>query len=182
MKKISVVVVALVMLLISNSCGVNGDPGHCYFSINWEYYNEDYGVYYYEDNNPDVPEVMNLESNLFYDCYPGSYDYYYESEDYEYLYTYKGTYTLIQNLGTSAHLFEDGMDGIDTYFDLYLFVYARKSLQKDIQASPKKQLELTRKKALSSKPVTVEEFSWEETKDGWTMKITQELSKFRKVQ
>ena len=48
MKQISVVVVSLVMLLISNSCGVNGDPGHCYISIDWEYYDEDYGVNFYK--------------------------------------------------------------------------------------------------------------------------------------
>jgi len=180
MKKISVVIISLVMLIISNSCGVNGDPGHCYFSLDWEYYDEDYGVYYYEDNNPDVPEILNLESNVYYDCYPGIYDYYYESEDYEYWYTYEGTYTLIQNLGTSAHIFEDGLDGLDTYHELYLFIYARKALQKEPQNVSKKQLENSREKAMSSIPETVEEFSWEETEGDWTMKVTQKISKYRK--
>jgi len=182
MKKISVVVVSLVMLLISNSCGVDGDPGHCYISIDWEYYNDEYGVFYYEDNNLDVPDGMNLEAKLYYDSYPGTYDYYYESEDIDWEYTYEGTYTLVQNLGTYAHIFEDGMDGIDTYFDLYLLVKARKAVTSDIQNSSKKQLEISRGKTQRSKPETVEEFSWEETKNGWTLKYTQIVSKYRKVQ
>ena len=128
MKKISVVVTAIVLLVLSNSCGVNGDPGHCYFSLDWEYYDAEYGVMYYEDDNADVPEGINLEPNVWYDCYPGTYNYYYESEDYEYLYTYEGTYSLIQELGTTARLFADGMDGLDTHMDLYLYVYARKAV------------------------------------------------------
>jgi hypothetical protein len=182
MKKISVVIVSLIVMLISNSCGVDGDPGHCYFSLDWEYWNDDYGVYFYEDDNPDVPEVLNLEPNVYYDCYPGSYDYSYESEDYEYWYTYKGTYTLVQNLGTSAHLFEDGLDGVDTSFELYLFVYARKALQADPTNSSKKMLENSRAEAMSYKPEAQEEYEWEETNEGWTMKVTQVVSKYRKVQ
>lgn len=182
MKKFSVVLVFLVLLLISNSCGVNGDPGHCYFSIDWEYYHDDYGVYHYEDNNPDVPEVMNLEANVYYDCYPGTYTYSYKSEDYDYWYTYEGTYTLIQNLGTTAHLFEDGLDGIDTYFELFLLVYARKAIQVDMPGSTKNQLVISGENTLNSKPEAVEEFSWEEEKDGWTMKVTQVMSRYRKAQ
>ena len=182
MKKISVVIISLVMLIISNSCGVDGDPGHCYFSLDWEYWNEDYGVFFYEDDNPDVPEVMNLIPNVDYDSYPGTYEYQYESEDYEYWYSYEGTYTLIQNLGTSAHLFEDGLDGVDTYFELYLFVYARKALQTDSNLPTKKMREISREVTMTSKPESVEEYKWEETKEGWTMKHTQVISKYKKEQ
>ena len=182
MKKISVVIVSLVVLLISNSCGVNGDPGHCYFSLDWEYWNKDYGVFFYEDSNPDVPEVMNLEPNVYYDCYPGTYDYKYKSEDYEYEYIYEGYYTLVQNLGTSAHLFEDGLDGVDTSFELYLFVYARKSIQTDPDSSSEKMYENSGMNTTESKPESVEEYAWEVTKEGWTMKVTQVISKYRKVQ
>ena len=123
----------VIMLLgaMATSCGVSGDPGHCYFSLDWEYYNEDYGVYYYEDNNPDVPESEFIEPGLYYDCYPGTYDYYYESEDRDYVYTYEGFYTLVQNPGTPGGFLHDGMDGTDTYFDLYLYIYNRKGLWVD---------------------------------------------------
>lgn len=182
MKKIGVVLVSFVMLLISYSCGVDGDPGHCYISVDWEYYNEDYGVNYYEDNNPDVPDGINLVAGQYYDSYPGTYDYYYESEDPEWEYTYEGTYTLVQNPGTYAHLFQDGMDGIDTFFDLYLLVKARKSVSSAMQDEPGKLDKKSKEKASVSFPESVEEFSWEETKNGWTLKFTQVVSKYKKVQ
>ena len=128
MKNFKLIIVTIVFALLSVSCGVDGDPGHCYFSIDWEYYNENYRVYYYEDNNPDVPESDDIEAGYYYDCYPGLYDYYYESEDPEYWYEYTGFYELIQNPGTPGGFLHDGLDGADTHIELYLYIYARKSL------------------------------------------------------
>lgn len=180
MKKISLILTAIVLMLLSYSCGVDGDPGHCYFSVDWEYYDAEYGVYYYEDDNPDVPEGMNLEANVWYDCYPGTYNYYYESEDYEYLYTYEGTYTLIQELGTQARMFEDGLDGLDTYLELYLYVYARKALTSEAQSTAQKELRDQPVDLKKATPIKVEESSWESTKDGWKMIVNQKVKVYPK--
>jgi len=113
-----------VLILMVGSCGVEGDPGHCYVSIDWEYIRDDYAVTYYEDNNPAVPAAGEIIKGYYYDSYPGRYDYYYESEDPYYYYEYEGYYELIQNPGTPARLFSDGLDGAPYYFDLYLQVIA----------------------------------------------------------
>lgn len=126
--RISRIIAFYFLALIFSSCGPDGDPGHCYFSLDWEYYNEEYGVYYYEDNNPNIPESEDIEPGVYYDCYPGTYEYYYKSEDSISLYSYWGQYTLIQNPGYQGTLFHDGLDGADTYLDLYLYIYARKGL------------------------------------------------------
>jgi len=128
MKVFKSIGVLIVFSLILSSCGVTGDPGHCYISIDWEYYNDEYGVYYYEDDNPSVPEFDDIVDSIYYDSYPGIYEYYYESEDEISWFTYTGTYTLDQNPGYSGGLFRDGLDGVDTYLDLYLYIYARKGL------------------------------------------------------
>ncbi len=141
-----------VVAVFSASCGVDGDPGHCFISIEWEYFSEDYGVYYYEDNNPDIPkygvskgvsgkgnsyfDITNSDfvdseeivAGHYYESYPGKYDYYYESEDSPYWYKYTGSYELIQNPGTPGGIFHDGLDGTDTYIELFLNVHARKGL------------------------------------------------------
>jgi hypothetical protein len=152
MKNFKLIIVTGVFAFLSASCGVEGDPGHCFISIEWEYYNENYRVYYYEDNNPDIPtygeskaefvggnsyyRVSNsgntaseeIVAGQYYESYPGKYDYYYESEDTEYWYEYTGFYELIQNPGSPGGLLHDGLDGADTYFDLYLYIDARKGL------------------------------------------------------
>jgi hypothetical protein len=146
MKNFKLIIVTGVFALLSASCGVEGDPGHCFISIEWEYYNENYRVYYYEDNNPDIPtfgvskaefvggdsyyRVSNsgntaseeIVAGQYYESYPGKYDYYYESEDSMYLNVYEGIYELIQNPGSPGGLLHDGLDGADTYFDLYLYI------------------------------------------------------------
>lgn len=188
MKKIGAVLIVVVLMVLSNSCGINGDPGHCYFSVDWEYYDDEYGVMYYEDDNPDVPQGINLEANVWYDCYPGTYSYYYESEDYEYLYTYEGTYTLIQELGTAARLFDDGMDGLDTELELYLYVYARKAVNADVMKTASIDAETSDGKQLSDLspdhttlvPLRVETSTWEQEKDGWKMIVNQTVKVYPK--
>ena len=152
MKNFKLIIVTGVFAFLSASCGVEGDPGYCFISIEWEYYNENYRVYYYEDNNPDIPtfgeskaefegnnskfsvsyngntDSEEIVAGQYYESYPGKYDYYYESEDPEYLYEYTGFYELIQNPGSQGGLLHDGLDGADTYFDLYLYIDARKGL------------------------------------------------------
>lgn len=128
--KIKSVSAILAFSLFIGGCGLDGDPGHCYFSLDWEYYNPSYGVYYYEDNNPDVPESEDIVPRKYYDSYPGLYDYYYESEDSFYVYTYTGEYELIQNQGMPGGVFQDGQDGADSYLDLFLFIYEEVGLQK----------------------------------------------------
>ena len=169
-----------VLLTLSYSCGVDGDPGHCYFSLEWEYYADDYGVYYYEDNNPDVPDGADIVEKLYYDCYPGSYDYYYESEDPENWYTYDGVYSLVQNWGTPARIFEDGADGVDTFFDLYLLVDPLNVQRMTSQSPLDRKLSDSTHEFLKADPVSVEESSWEVIKDGWTMSVTQRVSVFKK--
>ena len=122
-----------VSVLVSiGGCGMSGDPGHCYFSLDWEYYSEDYGVFYYWDNNSNVPESEDIEPNKYYDCYPGVFDYEYQSMDPDSIYQYTGTYELKQNPGTPGNLFQEGMDGVDTYFDLYLYIYAKEESEVSI--------------------------------------------------
>jgi len=168
------------------SCGVDGDPGHCYFSIDWEWYNDDYGVYYYEDDNPDVPESSEIEAQLYYDCYPGVYDYYYEAEDPKNWYTYEGYYTLYQNPGFRGGLLRDGPDGVDTYFDLYLLVYPE---VEDLRISESDQMAPTYKKSIArplfasrenfiqDDPIHSEEYYFKNTRNDWTI----EFSGVRKV-
>lgn len=196
----------LVMLLlgaIAASCGVSGDPGHCYFSLDWEYYNEDYGVYYYEDNNPDVPESELIEPGLYYDCYPGTYDYYYESEDRDFVYTYEGFYTLVQNPGTPGGFLHDGMDGTDTYFDLYLYIYNRKGLPDagagvtsvssavglDVMSSDHQSpmmrehlqgLPAACEEVIVAEPLRVERSTREVVRGSWTLRIEEEVHTYAK--
>ena len=181
------------------SCGVDGDPGHCYFSLDWEYYDEDYGVYYYEDNNPDVPVAEDIDPGRDYDCYPGRYDYYYESEDLEYMYEHTGFYDLFQNPGTPGGLLHDGLDGADTYFELYLFVKARKGLDHPggVKSLPTKQpfvtshseekpiegiqSKLTRSgRNIDGGPLRVETNEWEQTKGDWTLRIEETMKVYKK--
>ncbi len=182
MKKISALIIAVVMLLIVYSCGVDGDPGHCYIKINWEYYYDGYGVIDYEDNNPDVPDGPELEADSFYNSYPGTYDYTYISEDSVNDYVTTGFYTLIQNLGTPARLFEDGMDGLDTEFELTLLIHARKEGIAKLPNSVEQHLSGTQVSNIKSLPVNVEDFSWEVSNNGWTMKVTQQILTYLKEQ
>ncbi len=180
MKKFSLLITVIVLMILGNSCGVDGDPGHCYFSLDWEYYDSEYGVLYYNDDNLDVPSGISLEANVWYDCYPGTYNYYYESEDYEYEYTYEGTYTLIQELGTPARLFDDGMDGVDTYMDLYLYVYARKAVGAESQSDESKSLDEQSGELKTSVPLRVEQSTWEQEKNGWKMVVDQTVKVYPK--
>lgn len=135
MRIFKIIVLFFSGLLVFYSCGVSGDPGHCYVSVDWEYYNEEYGVYYFEDDNPDVPDLEFLEPGLYYDSYPGLYSYYYEAEDTAFIYKYNGVYELLQNSGFPGGLFHDGPNGVDTYFDLFLFIYAKKGLTMNTEAA-----------------------------------------------
>lgn len=181
------------------SCGIDGDPGHCYFSLDWEYYNEDYGVYYYEDNNLDVPGSDEIVAGYYYECYPGIYDYYYESEDMKYWYDYTGFYELFQNSGSPGGLLHDGLDGADTYFDLYLFVKARKGMdhtgglksmpaEQPVATSPSAMMavegvkrELSRSgRTIHGDPFRVETREWEQTKGDWTLRVEETVRIYRK--
>ena len=168
------------------SCGVEGDPGHCFFSLDWEYYNDDYGVYYYEDNNPGVPDSEDIIRGLYYDCYPGVYEYYYESEDPQYLYSYTGEYELIQNPGSRGGLFHDGADGVDTYFDLYLYVDSdlkkREGSGKD-QVDGSKMLNSTLmsdKEDIHVEPVESWLREWTVSEGIWTVKFRETVKKYAK--
>lgn len=178
-----------VVILLAVSCGRSGDPGHCYISVDWEYYNENYGVYYYEDNNPDVPESEFIEPGLYYDSYPGYYEYYYEAEDPDEWFKYTGYYELFQNPGTPGGLFRDGWDGADTYFDLYLYVYAKKGLTlKDAQVMKSDQqaetpaLKTTARsgRAITGAPERTETNTWEKTDGSWTIRVHEEVEVYRK--
>lgn len=192
-------IVAIAVGLMAVSCGVDGDPGHCYISIDWEYYNEDYGVYYYEDNNPDVPDSDEIEPEWYYESYPGVYDYYYESEDPDYWYDYTGFYELIQNPGTPGGVLHDGLDGADTYFDLYLYVKARKGLDSTggLKSVPAEQPGATTPSAIMAEeglehelsgsgrtfhdePLRVETREWEQTKGDWTLRVEETVRVYKK--
>jgi hypothetical protein len=177
------------VVLLAVSCGRSGDPGHCYISIDWEYYNEEYGVYYYEDDNPDVPESRFIEPGLYYDSYPGYYEYYYEAEDPDEWFSYEGYYELFQNPGTAGGLFRDGWDGAPTYFDLYLYVYARKGLTlKDVQVTKSDRqadapaLETTSRsgRAITGTPERTETRTWEKSDGTWTLRVQEEVKVYRK--
>lgn len=199
MKIYKAYIAVFIMSLMVVSCGVDGDPGHCYFSLDWEYYGEDYGVYYYEDDNPDVPVAGDIEPGRDYDCYPGRYDYYYESEDPEYVYKHNGFYDLFQNPGTPGGLLHDGLDGADTYFELYLFVKARKGLDRTggLMSLPTEQplgtlqfkekcIEDIQGKLTHSggiilgNPLRVETMAWEQTKGNWTLRIEETMKVYKK--
>jgi hypothetical protein len=192
-------IVAIAFSLMVVSCGVDGDPGYCYFALDWEYYNENYGVTYYEDNNPDVPESEDIVAGLYYESYPGVYDYYYESEDPEYWYDYTGVYELYQNPGTSGGLLHDGLDGADTYFDLYLYVKARKGVEHNgnLKSLPAEQPVATSPSAekavegakrelsgsgreIHGSPLRVETREWEQTKGDWTLRVQETVRVHKK--
>jgi|GEM_PF-2569802 len=176
-------------ILLFVSCGRSGDPGHCFVSVDWEYWNEDYGVYYYEDDNPDVPESQYIDPGFYYDSYPGYYEYYYEAEDPDEWFTYEGFYELFQNPGTEGGLFRDGWDGADTYFDLYLYVYARKGLglknlqvTKSATQSETPALEATSRsgRTITEAPVRTESRTWEKTDGAWTIRVQEEVKVYSK--
>ena len=205
------------------SCGVDGDPGHCYFSLDWEYYNEDYGVTYYEDNNPDFPKYgeskegygrstsyfseyesgsINSEeivARKYYESYPGRYNYIYESQDSTNWNQHLGFYELEQNLGTPGGLLQDGLDGADTYFDLFLYVNARKGLdhngglkslptEQPVAISPSAKMAIEEvKRDLSNSgreihgtPLRVETREWEQTKGDWTLRVKETVKIYKK--
>lgn len=180
-------VIWLALIILATACGVDGDPGHCFFSLDWEFYSEDYRVSYYEDNNPDVPESSKIDSEIYYDCYPGTYDFYYESEDPEFLYSYTGYYTLYQNPGLPGGFLRDGPDGADTYLDLYLLVYAEEDDLIIIQQNSsepeysekntsKGLLKATGEKLTNDRfntlqPIATRNFNHTSKKDGWTIEF-----------
>ncbi len=189
MKALYKSILLAVIVIMSVSCGRSGDPGHCYISVDWEYWDEDYGVYYYEDDNPDVPESQFIDPGIYYDSYPGYYEYYYEAEDPDEWFTYEGFYELLQNPGTPGGLFRDGWDGADTYVDLYLYIYARKGLTlKDVQVTKSTEqpdapaLEATSRsgRAITTAPVRTETRSWETTDGPWTLRVTEEVKVYSK--
>ncbi len=185
MKQVKLLLLTIVISSLVTSCGVDGDPGHCYFAVDWEWYNSDYGVYYYEDDNPAVPESELIVAAYYYDSYPNTYDYYYESEDYSYWYSYEGNYTLVQNPGFPGVMFRDGLDGADTYVDLYLSVYAKKGLSlKEPGNSPGEDLsikELSRSgRTILNPPLEVINRSWEQSRGEWTIKVIEEVKVYRK--
>ncbi|MCF8345998.1 MAG: hypothetical protein K9G38_02210 [Bacteroidales bacterium] len=191
MKKIlRLVTVVAVFSLLTVSCGVPGDPGHCYFSLNWEYYNEDYGVTYYEDNNPDIPESDQIVPDLWYECYPGRYEYSYEAQDPERYYYYTGYYILEQNPGTPGGFLHDGMDGADTFFPLYLYIINRKGLSADgaLKSTVAGKRERERLNATISgegvpaaAAVAEEQRSWVGTSGDWKLTVEEEVRIFEKV-
>lgn len=188
MKKIRIYLVAAMAAVLVVSCGVSGDPGHCYISVDWEYYGPEYGVYLYEDDNPDVPDLEFIDPGFYYDSYPGVYEYYYESEDEDYVYYYTGTYTLFQNLGTQGGVFNDGMDGADTYFDLYLEIYAKKGLtEKQGVAGGSSALHQSsdnitslRGFANTTTPEDVQVRSWKQQSGNWTLDVEETVEIYRK--
>ncbi len=191
MKRIfRLVMVVAVFSLLMGSCGVPGDPGHCYFSLEWEYYNEDYGVTYYEDDNPDTPESEQIEPGFYYECYPGRYNYYYEAQDPDYFYNYTGFYILEQNMGTSGGFLHDGKDGVDFYFDLYLYIINRKGLSADgalkstaAHMEDKQRLNATRSAsgdAAAAAAIAVEQRSWVEVRGDWILTVEEEVRIFEK--
>jgi hypothetical protein len=199
MRNFKIYIVVIVVSLMAVSCGVDGDPGHCYISVDWEYYNADYGVYYYEDNNPDVPDSDEIVPGWYYESYPGVYDYYYESEDPDYWYDYTGFYELIQNPGSPGGLLHDGLDGPDTYFDLYLYVIVRKGLNStnilkqappgqpvDILPSAMIDAERDRRnpsnpgRRIQGDPLRVETREWEQTKGDWILRVEETVRVYKK--
>lgn len=176
-------------LLMFNSCGVSGDPGHCYVSVDWEYYNEEYRVYYFEDDNPAVPDMEFLEPGLYYDSYPGLYSYYYESEDTAFIYKYNGIYELLQNSGFPGGLFHDGPNGVDTYFDLFLYIYAKKGLAVNTEVSGdccfgdsliSRTYTEGSLRNTAIEPQHTESREWTVTKGDWILSVKEEVSVFAK--
>lgn len=189
MKFFRYILLFIVSILFLNSCGVSGDPGHCFISLDWEYYNNDYGVYYYDDTNDDIPELDLIDPGWYYDSYPGDYEYYYESEDERYWYSYTGTYTLIQNLGFQGGLFRDGLNGADTYFDLYLSIYAKKAfISDDLTTAIQEDAHIEKGvsgispsgREIVAHPVTVDSNSWEEKKGEWIIRFEEEVKVYSK--
>ncbi|MCX6335205.1 MAG: hypothetical protein NT092_13065 [Bacteroidia bacterium] len=117
-----------ILILFTTGCTKDGVNGDAYISIDWEYIDSDNKVSSYTDNNPSTP--VTIDADKEYLTQPGTYTYSYESEDLYYYYSHSGTYTITINPGTAKTLFSDGVDGADTYFDLYLTIYKRKGDEK----------------------------------------------------
>lgn len=178
MKTFRNILLSGVLTVLVTSCGVHGDPGYVFFSLDWEYYSDDYAVTYYEDDNSNVPIWADIIPELYYDCYPGTYDYYYESEDPNYFYDYTGYYTLEQIPGSTGGVFLDGMNGADTYFDLYLYVVARKSLSADFDM--KKSADSAVSLGREGEPIYTEKISRTELNGAWKLSIEEEVRVYRK--
>jgi hypothetical protein len=192
-------IVAIAFGLMALSCGIDGDPGHCYFAVDWEYYNEDHGVYYYEDNNDEVPDSDEIVSGWYYESYPGVYDYFYEAEDPEFWYRYNGFYELLQNSGSPGGLLHDGLDGADTKFKLFLYIEAMDSLVytsgpksapsvQPVATSPSAKMAVegamhelaSSGREFHGTPLRVETREWEQIKGEWTMRVEQTVRVYRK--
>ena len=199
MKFYTSIVLVLFFSAFFVSCGVSGDPGHCYISIDWEYYNEQYGVNFYQDNNDDVPEFEFIEPEKYYDSYPGKYVFNYKSEDEEYWYSYEGTYELIQNLGYDGGLLHDGLDGVDYYFDLYLHIYDTTGLDQEngkwsddtdselnsyspgLKYNSPLTIDIDMVGALQNEvPVRIESANWEQQKGNWSLLMSQVIKIYKK--
>lgn len=171
-------IIAAITLLVS-SCGADGDPGKCYVSIDWESFDDNYGVMYYEDTNPAVPGGVNLQRNKYYLSEPGVYNYYYESEDYDYRYTYDGTYELVQDPGTPSGFFTDGADGEDEFLEIYLTVYAKKGMD-PVHRSELHVDGMVRPQPGLLQPAYTETRHYEQRVNGIPLKVKQTLRAYRK--
>lgn len=111
MKKLSVFIF---IALFAVSCGKDGIDGNAYLSFDWDWY-----VDSYQDNNSSTPSTVSENSN--YSTSPGTFTFSYECSDGAGNYWgFDGSYRIQINEGAVAELFEDGADGEDNYYTLYL--------------------------------------------------------------
>ena len=114
MKKL---IFVLVLLLISTmgltGCGDDGDDGNSYTAIDWVATPQSYW-----DDNSGIPNTFY--QGVYYLTQAGTYNFDYEAWDGS---IWIGTYTITVDEGGSGgfHFFDDGDDGDDWYFTIWLY-------------------------------------------------------------
>lgn len=114
MKKLAIILISLFAISLA-SCiqgppGPDGYDGNAYVAISYD----DYPLYSYWDNNPDVPN--NPAYDYWYPTYPGQFDFEYFVNRTDYWY---GTYDIWVNRGGPGRPNgQAGRDGYDTYLTL----------------------------------------------------------------
>lgn len=116
MKKLQIILVIITPLfftsciVVDNTPGPNGRDGQAYFGVDYEHH----APYSYWDNNNSIP--YNPILGEYYHTYPGTYEFEYFVNRYDYYY---GTYQVFINRGgVGGHHGEPGYDGRDTYLML----------------------------------------------------------------
>jgi major membrane immunogen (membrane-anchored lipoprotein) len=110
-KGIVILLLAASLGIMITGCGKDGADGLAFLAIDWVFTPQSYW-----DNNAGIPSPFT--QGTYYQVSPGTYNFEYTAWDYTY---YSGTYTLTINKGKKGSFLQDGKDGEDKYYTLWLY-------------------------------------------------------------